>query len=205
MVQDASLSGVELLALYGEEDNELLGAFKIPKMSSRFKKIAKVASMATPYGLMYHAGKAGYKAAKKRLHGDDSRVGSDDRIGNDVYFPELLGATKKKKTTAKKKKFLPGLTKGIKKVGKVTSGFTSAAASALGVPKGLQTALSKLDPTKKRPSATAAVKALTADKEIVPVPAESMKIDTKKIAIIGGAGIGGLILLKVLLSAPRRS
>lgn len=213
MVQDTGLSGVELLALYGD-DGEEIGAFRLPALRT-LAKVGKKAVKFTPQYWMYKGAKAGIKAGtrkaksiKKRLSGDDSRVGFEyDALPSDVFYPQSIGAAKKTavKKPAKKKKFLPGLSKGIRKVGKVTSGFTSAAAQAVGVPKPLLTALSKIDPTKKKPSATAAVKALAPvpEKEIIPVEADKMKIDVKKIAIIGGAAVGSLVLLRVL-TAPRR-
>jgi hypothetical protein len=98
--------------------------------------------------------------------------------------------------------FLPGLTKAIKKVGKVTSGITTGLARTVGVPQSALNALAHVDPTKGKPSATAAVAAL---KKVEPVKKEAVKIDAKKIAIIAGGGVGALILLKLLLGAPRRS
>lgn len=203
MVQDTGLSGVELLALYGD-DGEEIGAFHIPAMRT-LAKVGKKAIKFTPQYWMYKGAKAGIKAGtrkaksmKKRISGDDSRVGFEhDAFPSDVFYPQSLGAAKK--TTAKKK---GGFITAVRKVGKVTSGFTSAAAQAVGVPKPLLTAVSKLDPTKKKPSATAAVKALTPaavpEKMIVPVESSAMKIDPKKIAIIGGAAIGSLVILRVL-------
>lgn len=169
MVKEIGLSGVELLALYGEDSGE-----------------------------------------NRKYRSDDSRIalyGESDRIADNDSFPELLGATQKKK-----KKFLPGLGKGIKSVGKVTSGFTSAAASAVGVPKPLLNALSKVDPTKKNKSATQAVQTFTNEtqaataqkKEIIAVKPESINIDTKKIAIIAGSGIAALVVLKFLFGGSGR-
>src|SRR4030042_388337 len=193
---DDRMSGLELLALYGEDDGELLGKIRLPKMSKKFKKIATVSSMATPYGLMYQAGKYGVKKARKRLKGDERTS------GDDALYEELLGAAGKKK----KKKFAPGLVKAIKKTGKVTSGFTTGIAKAVGGPPPLLTALSKIDPTKgKKASATKAVNALVVppQKVTVEVPKGATSLNVKKIAIIGGVGVGSLIVLKMLLS-PRR-
>jgi hypothetical protein len=102
--------------------------------------------------------------------------------------------------------FLPGL----RKIGKVTKGFTSGVAQAIGVPKVVLNVAAKLDPTaKKKPSIKAAVStakaAIPPKKTIVPVKKEALKIDTKKALIIGGSAVGALIVLKLLLSAPRRS
>jgi hypothetical protein len=192
---DDRLSGVELLALTGEGDEELLGRWrwKRPRLSrkfkKRFKKIATVASMATPAGLMYQAGKAGVKAVQKRrrkkIHGDERTS------GDEALYEELLGRGDDE--LLGKFRFLPGLSK----IGKATRKFTTAAASAF-VPKSTLDLLSHMDPTKKRGAKAAPAKA------IVPVPPGATKVDVKKIAIIGGAGIGSLIVLKLVLSSPRR-
>lgn len=171
------MSGVELFALYGDDNR--IGAFKMPKFSKRFKKIAKYASMATPYGLVYHGAKAGGKAIRRKMHGDE-RVGTE--------YVERLGAAKKKK-----RKFLPGLAK----VGKVTRGITTGVASAF-VPKSTLDLLSKLDPTKKK-STGGSVMNVPVQKEIIPVEPSAMKLDTKKIAIIGGIGVGSLVLLSIAM------
>lgn len=231
MVEDTRLAGAELLALYGEEDSEMLGAFpfSFPKGLSKLARKLPVFSVAkgikkaakyTPAYQIYKGSKKAKKAIKKRLHGEDDRIGffygDDDRIGAEVVSfevsPELLGAVKKtaKKPAVKKAKKKTGqkIFTGIKKVGKVTSGFTSAAARAVGVPAPLLKALSKIDPTKgKKASAAKAIEAYTEEtgKEVIPVKAEAMAMDTKKIAIIAGSGLGALIVLKLLLSAPRRA
>jgi hypothetical protein len=196
------MSGVELLALYGDENEQLLGKLHFPKMSKRFKKIATVASMATPAGLLYQSGKYGLKKARK-MHGDDRTS------GDEALYEELLGAAKKKaaKKAAKKKKFLPGLGKAVKKVGKVSSGFTTGIAKAVGVPAPLLTALSKIDPTKgKKASATKAVNALIVppDKTVVSVPFDATKINVKKVAIVGGGVLVSIIALKMIMSRSRR-
>ena len=63
-----------------------------------------------------------------------------------------------------KGKFLPGLSKAMKKIGKITSPITTAAAKAF-LPASLVNAAAKLDPTKRglvTPKAIAAVQSLTA-------------------------------------------
>ena len=171
MVQDSELSGVELLALYGEDGRELGSWF------SKAKKAAKKAVKYTPQGAIYNAVKRG---KKRRLHGEDYRVGYS-RIDGDG---EELGA------------FLPGL----KKIGKFTHKITGGIAKAI-IPASLVDAAAALDPTKKGKSK--AVVPVPA-KQVITVPKTIAGIDTKKVLIIGGAGIGSLILLKVLLSSSRR-
>lgn len=217
------LSGVELLALYGEDSGELIGY--------DFKKFAKKAVKVTPQYWAYRAGKYGLQKAKK-IHGDE-RFGAEielegsmpefslneyrinefhpDQFANPAEFKDqgefiLLGADKKKK------KFLPGAGKAFKSVGKYTSGFTTAAAQAVGVPKPLLTALAKFDPTKKGGgSSTQAIQAFTAETAKQQMEQQQSKpqsemfknIDFKKIAIIGGSGIAALILLKILLGSGK--
>lgn len=95
--------------------------------------------------------------------------------------------------------FLPGL----RKIGKVTSKFTGGIAKTF-LPPSLVNAAANLDPTKKNPSAKAAVAAVNAPpKTSVPVKKNALNIDVKKVAIIGGAGVGALILLKILLGSHK--
>jgi alkanesulfonate monooxygenase SsuD/methylene tetrahydromethanopterin reductase-like flavin-dependent oxidoreductase (luciferase family) len=120
---------------------------------------------------------------------------ADGRLsGEDV---EYLGA------------FLPGLKKFFKKVGKVTSKITTAAARFVGVPKSALDALAKIDPTKRGSmidKAIAAAQAMpsTPSQQVVPVPASAMGFDMKKMLIIGGAGFGGLVLIGILAGAMKR-
>jgi hypothetical protein len=190
------LSGVELLALYGDDDR--LGRIRIrmPKIGQRIKKAARY----TPAGLAFRVAKKAATTIKRRR-----RLKGDDRfIGEDLLFEDIAGS-KKKKPAKKKKKFLPGLTKGIRKVGKVTSGFTTGIAKTVGIPAPLLKAFSKLDPTKKKQSGTEAVQALIpVEKEVVPVAPGATGIDVKKIAIVGGGAVAALVVLKFALSSPRR-
>jgi hypothetical protein len=179
MDERMSGAGVSLLALYG--DDERLGL--------NFKKVKKGAKKAfgyTPWGAYYK----GAKAVAKKIHGDE-RFSGDDRFSGDVDF-ETLGA------------FLPGLKKVAKKVGKVTSPITTGIAKTF-IPAPIVSALAKVDPTKKGASTKAAVAELQkpAPKAVVPVPKSSLKIDTKKVLIVGGAGVGALILLRLLLGGHR--
>lgn len=83
------------------------------------------------------------------------------RSKNPTWNDVLMGAAKKKG------KFLPGAAKVIKKIGKVTSPITTAAAKAF-LPASLVSAAAKLDPTKKgliTPKAVAAVQSLTASSQ----------------------------------------
>lgn len=103
--------------------------------------------------------------------------------GADEY-PELLG------------RFMPGLTKTVKKVGKYTSKVTGAiaktAAAAIGIPPSAIDALAKADPT--------AHKALVQNLATKPAPAaattmkKGFKIDPKILAI-GGASVLAIIIL----------
>jgi hypothetical protein len=132
----------------------------------------------------------------RKLYGDDSRVGFEDGIiaGED----SRLGA------------FLPGLGKFVKKVGKVTSPYTTAIAKSLltaaNLPPSLVDAAAGFDPTKKgtHPDVGAILSALNPQPIVAPFPAHR-PINVKKIAIIAGAGIGAIVLLKVLTGRPQQT
>jgi len=176
----AKMNGIELLALYGDDSS--LGAF-LPGLRRGFKKVYGKSPAA------YAINKA-KKIRFRKLYGDDSRVGFEDGIiaGED----SRLGA------------FLPGLGKFAKKVGKVTSPFTTAIAKSF-LPSSLVDAAAGFDPTKKgtHPDVGAIVSALNPQPVVVPVPV-NQPIGVKKIAIIAGAGIGAIVLLKVLTSRPQQ-
>lgn len=130
---------------------------------------------------------SGVETSLLALYGDDDRIrGDNERYSGDYE----IGA------------FLPGLKKVAKKVGKVTAPITTGIAKTF-IPAPVVSAIAKIDPTKKAPSTKAAVAELQkpAPKAVVPVPAKAMKIDVKKVAIIGGAGIGALVLLKFLFGS----
>lgn len=177
-MQNERMAGIELMALYG--DNDRLGAF-LPGLRKGLRRAAKY----TPHAAIARGVK---KAGKKwfRFRGDDGR---DYRIYGDE---ETLGA------------FLPGLKKFVKKVGKVTSGITTGVAKAVGVPQSAIDALAKIDPTKSKPSVVSAVQSLTPTKAVVAVPPESMKMDTTKILIIGGTTLGALVAIKILATPKAR-
>jgi hypothetical protein len=159
MVIDERISGVELLALYGDR-----GGYSVPVPNVPAAK----------YMRKVHAAKY-----MRKVH-----VAGDERIGA----------------------FLPGLTKAIKKVGKFTSPITTGIAKTF-IPAGIVDAAAHLDPTRKSSSVAKAFQSVAlvpANKTAVTVPASVLGIDTKKLAIIGGAGIGSLILLKVLLGNRRQ-
>jgi len=216
---DVSMSGAELLALYGED--ERLGKF-LPGL----RKFAKRAVKFTPHYFAYKGLKKAFRGKKraappaakppqywqskgirKAFTGEDGAmeeilgaVIAGDLSGEDI---EYLGA------------FLPGLKKVVKKIGKVTSKITTAAARVVGVPQSAINALAKVDPTKlKAGAATAtakkaieAAKILTAPpKQIIPVAPAAAGISTKKILVVGGAAVGGIILISLLASfvRPRR-
>lgn len=185
------LSGVELLALYGE--NETLGAF-LPGL----KKLGKKALHLTP---QYQAMRAAtHFKRKKRLHGEDDRLGFCHGDGEEVFYitgeDDRLGA------------FLPGLKKVVKKVGKVTSGFTTGIAKTF-LPSGVVNAVAKLDPTTKGGSVKGAVSTLIQTtkpatvKAVIPVSKDSAGFDFKKIAIIGGSAAAALLLIGIVMR-PRR-
>jgi hypothetical protein len=158
---DDRLSGVELLALYGDDD----------RLGFNWKRGLGKAFAVTPQGALYNYGMKKTKSQRKKMFGDDERIGA----------------------------FLPGL----KKVGKVTSGFTGGIAKAF-LPPQLVNAAAKLDPTRKGASAKAAVAVVNAPpKTPVPVKKNALNIDVKKVAIIGGAGVGALVLLKILLGSHK--
>jgi hypothetical protein len=167
MYSDDRLSGIELLALYGDDD----------RIGFDLKKGFGKAFAVTPAGAVYNYGMRKTKRTRKRMYGDDDRLGA----------------------------FLPGL----KKVGKLTSGITGGIAKTF-LPAATVDALSKLDPTKKgtvTQKITAAKKAGSVpkpvEKKVEIVPKKALKIDTKKVLIIGGSGLGAIILLKILLSSHK--
>jgi len=105
-------------------------------------------------------------------------------------YPELLGAARRR--------FMPGLKKAVKAIGKRTSKITGAiaktAAAAVGIPPSAIDALARVDPTAHK----ALVKTITAK----PAPAGPGAIDKLKkmkispaVLAIGGAGLLGIILL----------
>jgi hypothetical protein len=199
------IDGVELLALYGDND-ERIGRF-LPGLKRFAKKAGRFnpqwatrgikASIAAKYTPHYWAA----RGVKKMLSGEEGAMEeilgayADGRLsGEDV---EYLGA------------FLPGLKKFFKKVGKVTSKITTAAARFVGVPKSALDALAKIDPTKRGSMINKAIEAAQAmpsapTQQVVPVPATTMGFNTKKLLIVGGAGVGGLLLIGILAGAMKR-
>lgn len=177
---------VELLALYGEDGQE------IGSIWSKLRKgIGKVARFTPQYQLAHRASRL-LKKRRHKVHGDDAMYFEGDETVY-VYGEEQdLGA------------FLPGL----KKIGKFTHGITTGLARAVGVPQSVLNALAKADITKKGSKAGKAIAAFIPSagpmKEVVAVPASASKMDMKKILIIGGAGVGTLVVLKLLLT-PRRA
>jgi hypothetical protein len=174
------ISGVELLALYGDE----------PQESTRvLRKVYGKRGVKKSYSASERFRKNRSMSAKKRLRGDERM--SDDELEVLLGYDPEIGA------------FLPGLKKAIKKIGKTTSKVTGSiaktAAASVGIPSSAIDALSKIDPTKKgKKSAKSVVEEL--QKNVVTVPGTTMQIDAKKIAIIGGATVGGLIVLKMVMA-----
>lgn len=214
---DVSMSGAELLALYGE-DGEALGKF-LPGL----KKFAKKAMKFTPQYLAYRGLKKAFpgkkkaappaakppqywksKGIKKVFTGEDGAMEEilgaaicGDLSGEDI---EYLGA------------FLPGLKKVVKKIGKVTSKITTAAARVVGIPQSAINALAKVDPTKLKAGAVTATakkaieaaKVLTAPpQKITAVSPAAAGITTKKVLVVGGAAVGGIILISLIASFAR--
>lgn len=214
---------VELLALYGDDGQEIgtyledgtpvifgtedeLGSF----WSKLRRGIGKAARFTPAYWAakgMKWAGKHNpqYLAAKKaaemlrrkhrhKIHGDDFLyVQGDEAVYVYGEDDERIGA------------FLPGL----KKIGRFTSRFTTGLARAIGVPQSVLNALSHVDPTSKGSAGSVIASLIPSgggpSKDIIAVPASAHKMDWKKIAIIGGAGVGAVIVLKILIGSPRRT
>jgi hypothetical protein len=148
--------------------------------------------------------KGGLKMLKKTAHalrGDALGLTPEAAYYYGLMGEEYLG----------KGKFLPGLTKAIKKVGKVTSPFTTAIANSF-LPSGVVNAFAKVDPTKKG-SVSIPVAVQQAQKELqkasgLTIPSEAsvkanalMKTLTNPM-VLGIAG-GGILLL-VLMSKKRK-
>jgi hypothetical protein len=129
---------------------EILGrGIKKPAVKTA-KKVWKVARWFNPVTAV---SSIAYNKAKGRKAFAGEEILGFNPTWNDV----LSGAAKKKG------KFLPGLTKVVKKIGKVTSPITTAAARAF-LPASVVNAAAKLDPTKRgliTPKAVAAVQTLT--------------------------------------------
>lgn len=181
------LSGTSLIGIFG--DDRLNG-----KRMRQARSVGKTM-------LRYSAPGLAYRGARNlmRMRGDDLEL-----LGKKAKRKAAKKATARKpaakKPAAKKR---GGFMTAIRKVGKVTSGFTSGAAQMIGVPKSALNAFAKLDPTKKGQTVKKATKAVLTKpttKTVVPVKASAMNIDMKKVAIIGGAGVGALVLVKVLTS-----
>lgn len=216
MVHDLSgvdgIDGVELLALYGEDD-ERLGRF-LPGL----KKFARKAVRFTPQYWAARGIKAGVKGVKKAAKGPHYFAARGVRkvfSGEDEEgaMEEILGAYSSGRLSGEDVEylgaFLPGLKKIAKNIGKVTSKITTAAAKFVGVPQSAINALAKIDPSKRGSvinKAIAAVQSLPSApaQAVIPVPAAAMKFDTKKMLIISGAGVGGLLLIAILAGSMRR-
>lgn len=157
MYSDDRLSGVELLALYGDDD----------RIGFDFGHSFKKAVQMTPQAQLY-------KYARKKIHGDDDRLGA----------------------------FLPGLKKVGKVTGGITGGIAKSFLPASMVdslskldPTKKGTITQKVTEAKKASNVPA--------KKVEVVPKKALKIDTKKVLIIGGSGLGAIILLKILLSSHK--
>lgn len=110
--------------------------------------------------------------------------------------PPLLGA------------FLPGLMKPLKKIGKITSGFTTAlakgAAGMIGIPPSAIDALAHLDPTAHSALLNQlAAKGKTAPIQPVIAPKPKSKIFTP-LNIGIGAGAGALLVFVVIMAKRKK-
>ena len=154
-----------------------------------FKKAFKY----TPHMMLYKAARSGIKSRGRKV----SLFGSDPTWNDIIMGLELLGK--------KKGKFLPGLTKAVKTVGKFTSPITTAAAKTF-LPSSVVNAAAKLDPTRKTVTPKDVAKAVDiAVKQDNPVILTDT--DAKKDALIKtltdpkvlGIAAGGIVLL-ILIS-----
>lgn len=142
--------------------------------------------------------KAGIKAGKRRRLLGDSLLYGDD----------LLGKAKKARKAAKpkgKRKFLPGVSKAARTVGKFTSPITTAIAKGI-LPKSLVDAASRFDPTKGKVTPSAVSQAVSTAIPETALPSEPVaKFDLKEfyaknklLILAGGGGIALLLVLSTL-------
>jgi hypothetical protein len=199
---------VELLALYGD-DGEEIGTMTYledgtpvifgedsQEPGSWWSKFRKGVSKAGRLSPQYLAAKKAADILRrkhgKKIHGSDVLYIQGDGAVYVYGDDETMGA------------FLPGL----KKIGKFTSKITTGLARAVGIPQSVLNALSNVDPTKKG-SAGAAVAAMLSPsgqtKQVVGVPGFMHKVNWKNIAIIAGAGVGAIVVLKLLVGRPRQA
>lgn len=160
------IGSVELLALYG--DNDRIG-FSV-------KKIAKKGFGYTPQGALYNLAMRKTVKQRKKIFGDDSRIGA----------------------------FLPGLKKVGKTTGKFTGAIAKAFIPASIVDAAAKLDPTKKNASAKQAVAAIAPAPVPAKKAIV-VPKTILGIDTKKVVFIGGGAVAALVVLKILLGSSRRS
>jgi hypothetical protein len=204
-LNEESLSGVELLALYGDDDDRLGNIFSAAR--NRLRKAAR-------YAVRHSPQYAAAKFARKHIHGDEElgaflpglRKAARRVIKNSPQHLAYMAARRHLHGDEELGAFLPGLMKGVKSVGKFTSGITTGLARAVGVPQSALDALSHIDPTKKNKGsamdiANASLVALQKQpgKTVVTVPKQVLGMSMKKVAIIGGASVGGVVVLGLLL------
>jgi hypothetical protein len=204
---EEDMGGVELLALYGDEE-ESLGSFW-----SRMRNLAKRGIRFTPAYMAAHGMKSGlhrkkptkkhpkftpqYFAArgvKKVFAGEDGQAALD----------EIMGAYEDGRLSGDDMEVLGAFLPGLKKIGKFTSKITTGLARAVGIPQSALDALSHIDPTKRGSVVNTAIDTLQKQGKIgVNVPSSTLKFSWKKAAIVGGATAGGLILITILVRAMR--
>lgn len=192
---------------YTGNSQEILGGSVFSKLKSGLKKVAKVYTAPARFAVKKVKGKKfslfGAQTWEDVLMGFSGTTWEDAALmcGIDISEPETMG------------KFLPGLTKVIKKIGKITSPITTKLAKTF-LPSSIVDAAAKLDPTGKGnvvPQAVAAVKTLVAAKqEEAPslLPAQTTPGALQKTAImntlknplvIGVVAVGaGIVLLMVM-------
>jgi hypothetical protein len=171
MYSDDRLSGIELLALYGDDD----------RIGFDLKKGFGKAFAVTPAGAAYNYGMRKTKRTRKRMYGDDDRLGA----------------------------FLPGLKKVGKLTSGITGGIAKTFLPAATVdalskldPTKKGTVTQKITAAKKAASAPPPNKKGN-DKIFEAIGKKMMEPNAKNIMIIAGSGIGALILLKILLSSHK--
>lgn len=160
------IGGVELLALYGDND----------RIGFSLKKVAKKGFGYTPQGALYNLAMKKTEKRRKRMHGDDSRIGA----------------------------FLPGLKKVGKVTGKFTGAVAKAFIPASIVDAAAKMDPTKKNASAKQ-AVTAIAPAPAPAKKAIVVPKTILGIDTKKVVFIGGGAVAALVVLKVLLGSSRRS
>ena len=204
------MSGVELLALYGDEE-EGLGSFW-----SRMRNLAKIGVKFTPEywaargmkSALHHKKKT-TKSAKFTPQYFAARGVKKVFAGEDGEgaLNEIMGAYEDGRLSGEDMEALGAFLPGLRKIGKWTSKITTGLARAVGIPQSALNALAHIDPTKRGSVVNNAIETLQQQGKIpVNVTPGALKFSWKKVAIVGGATAGSLVLLTILVRAmrPRR-